>query len=173
MKWTIILIVFAFISSCALQKSRRQHMQTSIEISSGSYENKTWSSDLEFKRYSWFKDANMSHDILITSFSNKSEFAPWMGSLKEDIKQCKDFYIVGLYADLSSQVRIPYLKSQLLGTLGRDFVISDFEQNLKAHPNYKDWNLFEYKFLGLCFKTAPKKEFFVKIPGFTSKTVRP
>lgn len=162
-----IFITLITLVSCA--SSRKNIAESEIVLKGGVYQNKSWDDKLNFKRISWYNEATMEYDVLIHKMSSDSKFANWLGSDKKQLEKCSEYYIGLLYADINKSQGIPLLTAQF-SNLGFDQQsIMDFSDNLKAHPNYKDWRLFEYKIYGFCKNKDSGKDLVISIPGYHSQ----
>ena len=168
----ILLITVLIVSSCSTFQSRRVVDISEIGIKNGVYNNQEWSSKLKFKRYSWYKDSTMTNEILLAELDRDSDFSNWLGKDKYYFSKCSKFYIGLFYSDSMAKQKNSFFLSQLNEKGYSEKTIVSFEEQLKAHQNFKDWRLFEHKVLGLCQldKTAQKME--ITVPGFKSQVLK-
>lgn len=169
-KFFIPFLILLFFS-CSTYRTRRPIHKTEIVFKGGNYRDMDWSEELKFKRVSWYKDATLSHEILITSLTGESKFSNWMGTDKLHLTRCTDFKIALLYADINAKQGISFLKSQLKNSGYEEISLLNFSHEIKAHQNYGDWKLGRHKFIGLCLENAAKNNIDISIPGFKKYTL--
>jgi hypothetical protein len=168
--FTLILILVSI--SCSTNGTRRPIHQSEITLSGGSYGGESWKEKIKFNRISWFRDANLSHEVLTAKLTGNSKFSNWMGSDKLQLSSCQEFQIALLYADVNSTLGTSYLLSQLTKGGYNQISILDFSQEIKSHPNYKDWKLNRHKVYGLCLKDGKgNNSVEIAIPGFKNTKV--
>jgi hypothetical protein len=160
------LFIFLFLSGCSTGKTRRPIYKSEVVFSSGNFEDKSWDDSLKFKRFSWFKDATLTHEILISSLTTKSAFSSWMGTDKLHLSRCSDFKIALIYSDINYSQGTSFLISELKKSGLKDVSLLDFSHQLKAHQNFGDWKLLRHKIIGLCNEGTVSKKIDVSIPGF-------
>jgi hypothetical protein len=170
MKLIALTLIF-FFTACSVYKTRRSVKKSEVIIRNGVYSDKEWSSDLVFKRYSWFKDATMSNEILLSRITMSSDFVNWLGSDRVHISSCESFYIGLIYSDNQVKQGNPYLLAQLNEQGVEEKSIIDFSYELKAHQNFKDWNLSEHKIIGLCQTKKNSESLTLTLPGFKKSSL--
>jgi hypothetical protein len=164
----LISLILVFVTvSCSTNTTRRPIFKSEVTISGGNYNGESWDEKIKFNRTSWFKDASVSHEILIAKLTGESKFSNWMGTDKLQLSSCQEFQVALLYADSSSSQGTGYLLAQLTSGGFQQVSILDFSQEIKAHQNFKDWKLARHKVYGLCLKDGKgNKAIEVSIPGF-------
>lgn len=164
-----LLLSFIFLLSCSVNKTRRNFITGEVIIDGGSYQNLTWKEQLKFKRYTWFNEASMKYDILLTQVTNSSKFATWMGRDRSKLLNCRKLMIGLIYTDHNSAFSKPHIVSQFEKTGYSDLILVDFNTHLKSHHSYRDWKLSEYKVVGFCKKDENTNVVKIDIPGFGIK----
>jgi hypothetical protein len=159
------------LTACSIYKTRRSMTKSEIVIRNGVYLDKEWESDLIFKRYSWYKDASMSNEIMLSEISLKSDFSHWLATDKYHINKCEKFYIGLIYSDTSVKQGNSYLLAQLNKQGLEEKSIVNFSQELKAHQNYIDWGLSGHKIIGLCQMTKKSDNYYLTLPGFMQNSL--
>jgi|LULF01.1.fsa_nt_gb hypothetical protein len=170
--YRLLFIIFLLMTSCSSVETRRITYASDLVLNGGRYEDKSWDESLEFKRFSWYQDATLNYDILITPLTSTSPFSNWLGSDKNLLQQCSEFFIALVYADVNSSGGNSLLINEL--TTDEQIVektLLDFSNQIKAHPNIIDWKIFNYKVVGLCSKSTNPSKFHVTVPGFTTQKI--
>lgn len=170
MKYLLLSLVF-IISSCAVYKTRRAFSESDLSLKGGVFEDKEWNTNLDFRRFSWYKDATMANEILIAKLDGKSPFANWMGAARLHVSKCDQFYIGLLYSDVNAEQGNPFLESEIEKSGIELITILDFKKELNAHQNYRDWHLTRHKVYGLCAsRTAEALK--ITLPGFGTQEIK-
>lgn len=160
-----LFLVFLMVG-CSSLTSRRPIYETDISIRGGQFQDKEWEEKLKFKRVSWFKDATVTHEVLLTKLAADSKFANWLESDKKYLSQCSEFYVGIIYADINAAQGQSYLVSQLEKSNLKEVSILSFSSHIKAHQNFMDWKLIRHKVIGLCRTQASLSKMTINIPGF-------
>jgi len=166
-----IIIIFALlivVISCASHRARKNIAYGKITIHGGVYENKEWSDKLTFKRTSWYQEASMEYDLMLTKLEETSPFASWMGSDQKYLKECKEFYISLIYAHVTASTPVSFMVDQLEKSGLKRIGVRNFTENLSAHDNWTDWRLSQYKVFGFCRPADSVEDIVVSVPGFMS-----
>ncbi|MBD65631.1 MAG: hypothetical protein CME62_10525 [Halobacteriovoraceae bacterium] len=176
MKFFSSLLLVLLVTSCALNNRSRKNIATSeIVLKGGIYQGKSWDENFRMKRISWYDEASMQYDVLISEIDKDSQFAKWLGRDYYYLDQCAKFYVTALYSDLDLGEGITYLASKLEKAGLDKRSIQDFSENFKAHQNFADWKLYNYKLYGFCRKPVEgesgSEDIVVSIPGFKTKTL--
>ncbi len=166
-----ILFVFLFVA-CATNSSRRPVHNTQVKLSGGTYQDKEWEDELIFNRTSWFKDATMTHEILLSKLDSHSPFKSWLGSEEGSLDKCSIFYIALVYSDINAKHNNGFIINQLESNGLKEISILDFSHHVKAHQNTQDWNLSKHKVVGLCHSKVVEKGIKVEIPGFKTQVLK-
>lgn len=160
-------LVFILLA-CSTYKTRNKVYEGEISFKGGVYEDKNWTDSLEFKKISWFYDATLDHEILISKLDKSSPFSAWLGADRLALSTCENFYITILYSDINANHGNTLLTSQLKNAGLEEMSILNFTHQMKAHQNYLDWKLGRHKIVGFCQKNTNKSEIIVTIPGHKS-----
>jgi uncharacterized protein YozE (UPF0346 family) len=137
-------------------------------MNGGVYRDKQWSDKLTFKRISWYQEASMEYDLMLHKLDESSNFANWMGQDKSYLKECKDFYVALIYADFNARHLVSFLENQFEEQGIKKVIINTFRENIRAHSNFSDWRLSQYKVEGFCRSEGANEELFISVPGFQS-----
>lgn len=171
MKAIIMLILTMIIISCSSYNARRSVSESETVIRNGVYQDREWTDELIFKRFSWYSDATMKYDILLSKLDSKSGFSNWLETDANLLGTCSDLYIGLFYSSLSSTQRNSYLLSQLTKQGFSQNTLLTFSSELKAHQNFIDWGLGDYKIIGLCRRDNSKTPVTISIPGFKNQVL--
>lgn len=166
----ILLLSLILVVSCAFNNRSRKNVALSeVVLKGGVYKDISWDEKIIFKRTSWYHEATMQYDILIKELKTDSKFVNWLGRDKEYLKECSTFYVAAIYSDINIGEGTAFLESQFnkLGLERKS--IMDFNENFRAHHNFSDWRLFEYKVIGLCESKNPVGDIIVSIPGYKTQ----
>ena len=168
----LLLVTMLFLLSCSVHKTRKNFVAGEIAIDGGSYQNLEWKDEMKFKRYSWFNEASMKYDILLSELKNSSKFATWMGRDRSKLLNCRKLLVGLVYTDINAKYGKPYLISQFEKFGYGNIVMVDFNSHFEAHHSFKDWQLSEHKIVGFCKKDDNSKNVEIDIPGFGVKELK-
>ena len=169
MKYIVSILLFTLIS-CSVYKTRRTFSDNEISIRGGVHGDKDWDSSLTFKRYSWYKDATLSNDLLIAKLDSNSDFAHWMDSDRLHLSQCDRFYIGLLYSGVNAEQGVPFMETQIESSGAELKIILAFTKELKAHQNLRDWHLSRHKVYGICTSKS-SESLSISLSGFKTKKI--
>lgn len=161
-----LLLLFFLFLSCSSGATRRPINTTEISIKGGNFKGDSWNDLLTFKRYSWYRDANLTHEVLLTTLSKNSPFYHWTGEEKRSLEECQKLRIAMIYTSEKAVKKKIYLISQLEKSIGKQIPIFDFSSYIQAHPQFSDWKLGSHKVLGFCKKSSGVEKISISIPGF-------
>ena len=168
----ILSIIFLIsFTSCASYKSRNQIYTSDIDFRGGVSGDQVWEDSLVFERISWFYDATVKYEILLSKLDQSSPFASWLGADRLNLTTCENFYIGILYTDINAQHGTSFLVSQLSKSGLTEHSVLAFSYNIKAHQNFKDWKLDRHKILGFCSKSKSEDGIQVTIPGYQTHKI--
>lgn len=165
------LTFLVFLQGCATNKSRRVVSVNKLHLVGGVYEDKSWNDKLEFVRLSFYQDATMVNEVLLTHLDGKTPFYNWLGVDSESIKDCQQFMVALVYADINSKHNSQFLISQIEKSGIKEVSLLDFSHHFKAHQNAQDWNLTKHKVIGLCGKTKHGSQISINLPGFKTQVL--
>ena len=164
-----LILLFSFMGCCSFQK-RKSISESMVSFSGGVYGVKEWSSDLNFKRFSWYHDATLKHDYLITKLEEENDFRAWLGSDLKKVAQCPHLYVFLLYgveqSDTLSILREGLKES---GYQSHELILTSFDRELQSHGSFQDWELKHHVTYGYCLPRELEME--LKIPGFKQKRI--
>ena len=167
-------LLFIVLLSCASNiRSRKNATHSEVIFKGGIYKDETWSENLKLKRVSWFSEATMQYDILVNELKESSKFSVWLGRDKKYLNDCSKFYVAALYSHFRIGEGDAFLSAQFEKMGFVEKTIPDFEENFKAHNNYSDWRLYEYKVHGFCLpkSQAENSDIAISIPGYSTQTL--
>ena len=172
----ILPLLFVLICSCSVYKTRNKVYNTNVNFMGGVYNTEKWSKSLIFQKNSWFQDATVQYEILITKMDRSSPFAKWMGSDILRLSQCNEFYIALVYANINAQGGTSVGGTSVLFSefekLGLDDVsLPEFSRQIRSHQNFNDWHLARHKVVGFCQKKSNIQQIFITLPGYESHKV--
>lgn len=163
-KFVYLVFLMNLVLSCA-SSSRKITSESEVVIKGGVFNDLQWNDELRFKRYSWYNDASMEYDILITKLDTSSKFYNWIGNDKNLLKDCAEFYVALLYADIHAQSGVSFLRQQFEAKNFKALTLIAFRENLEAHHNFQDWRLQSYKIMGFCSSTKKGRKIEIHVPG--------
>ena len=172
MKFIYQALFILLLAACATNSSRRPVYKTQVKLIGGTFQDKQWQDELIFSRTSWFKDATMSHEVLLSKIDMNSPFKSWFGSEQNYLKKSSIFYIALVYSDINAKHNNAFVINQLESNGLGAVSILDFSHQIKAHQNTQDWNLSKHKVIGLCHKNVVESTIKVDIPGFKSQVLK-
>lgn len=171
-KVSAFFLTILVMASCASDRGRKNIALGEVVINGGIHHDKQWDDKLVFKRTSWFQESSMEYDIMIHKLDKTSPFAAWLEADKSYFDKCHDFYISLIYADpLATHLTKAFLVDQMDKLGLDDKSIPSFEANLKAHDNYEDWRLNQYRIVGFCKPEPPTRDLVISVPGFKSTRI--
>jgi hypothetical protein len=160
----LLNLLFLFLCfSCAVGKTRKKISQSEIYFKGGVSESKQWSEELSFKRFSWFNEVEMGHDVLVANIKTNSPFINWMKSNRTIVGRCEAFKVAMIYSN-SSDTNLSFLKEEIEKSGFEIVSIPNFKRGLKSHANFTDWRLGYHRIIGLCGKKDLNIS--ISIPGF-------
>lgn len=168
MKSLSLFAIFIFGFSCSSSRTRNRVYTSELAFKGGVYKAQEWSNSLNFKRISWFRDSSIVYEILVAKLDKESPFISWLEKDKAEIDRCDEFYVGIYYADLNAPHGSFMIPSQLKAAGLEERSILDFSDQVKAHENYKDWNLEKHRVRGFCKRKGTNTETIVTIPGYKS-----
>jgi hypothetical protein len=168
---SLYILCLISIVSCSIYKTRRNFYESSVTFRNGVYKDKKWESDLVFERYSWYSDAALNNEILLTEINEESDFYVWLDRDIPFAKKCSKFYIALVYSSFLAKQKYSYITEQFKKNNINDRLLVDFGEQIKAHQNFIDWSLFDHKVVGLCDNNSPSKAIEITMPGFPSKKI--
>lgn len=172
MKVFVLFSLCLIVISCASDRGRKNIALGEVVINGGIHEDTEWDDKLVLKRTSWFQESSMEYDIMISKLDKNSNFARWLEGDKIYFDQCHDFYVALIYADpLTTHLSLAFLVDQMDKIGLDDKSIPSFEANLKAHDNYQDWRLNQYRIVGFCRPEPPTRDLVISVPGFKSTRI--
>ena len=161
---SILILVTLF--SCASNESRRPILESELNFRSGRYQNESWGDSLSFQRSSWFKDATLTQEIIITELKTQSAFAKWMGKDKLLLQECNHFFVTLLYSDINASQGIGYLREEFVKNGLKEYSLLEFTNQIMAHQQAIDWNLQKHKVIGWCSReTKSRLDIEISLPG--------
>lgn len=165
----IAISILIFLAACSSHRTRNKVYATDIELKGGVFKSDEWDESLVLKKISWYRDSTILYELLFGQIKKESPFANWLEKRKLDVSRCDEFYVGLIYADLMHALHgttlvVAEIKESGLEEEG----ILDFSRHLRAHQNYKDWNLEKHKVLGFCRNKTKTKEVLLTLPGYKS-----
>lgn len=122
--------------------------------------------ELKFKRFSWFKEANMTYDLLFARLEKDSAFYHWYSTdEKETLEECAMVFVGIHYSMDAKYISHRRVINELESQGAEEIVALDFNQQLKLHPIYEREALQRYRVRTYCFK-APISELKMNLPMY-------
>lgn len=172
MRLSILLTLTFAVSCAAINKSRQDFSVSKLGLRGGVSTEKEWRDELTFKRYTWYKEAVISYDILLSDIDSKSPFIDWMENDRSKMDGCSKFYIGLFYSKDLAAYSTKNLISMVEEQGFEAFIIPRFKDNFDAHPNSMDWEIIGHKMVGLCRTDSSSSSIKIKIPGFKTHKLK-
>lgn len=168
MKKIVILFIYC-LSICSCSSLSKNMVKSGKLILRGGTE--SLNQDLVFKRYSWYQELTLNFDILITDLLKTDEFYQVFTSNEKDIlKQCESVYIAFSYEQDAARLSRAHFLATLQALGAEEVVTSEFQKEMKMHPDFIEESLQLYRFHTLCFKKK-NLSFQMKFPGFPEQKI--
>ncbi len=168
----IFSFLFVIISCSTISDTRNSFSEKEFVYTGGIYHNYKWDDELKLKRYSWYKDATMTNEIVLANLDRHSPFSKWLGRDFKYLNECEKLQVLLLYSNSTSTQKNPYLEAEIEDDNYRVFKMLEFEKEFKAHHNFKDWGLEMHNVYGLCKLKNASENIVVTLPGFKSKILK-
>ena len=152
------LICLSFISCAAIQTENRVGHSTN-SFSGGTFGDQSWSERLNFKRTAFYRGTSLSFDVYFSHFEPSSKFSAWLSIPEKNmVAECGTFLLSLDYNNWNSLIHHSDLRAEMEKNGYKEVKLPHFEKQLRAHPNFLDWNLQSYRVQGYCKKTIGTNE---------------
>jgi len=156
---------------CSTPLSSNFTSKSELSLKGGVFQKKEWQEELKFKRYSWFQDVTMLHDLLLVKSGEMGPFSQWFNAYESKMaNSCQEFYVALSYALDPKKLSQRMLLSNLSEHGFEKVLLSHFENHIRLHPRFVAHSLHLYSVYGLCRKSGNSKnegtQVFVDFPGF-------
>lgn len=157
MKVLNLLALLFFVSCSSLSKNAIRQGDT--KFSGGVYKDETWSSDLTFKRYSWFNELTLLLDVLVADVQPFDPFHQWFSLQEKDtMKGCANFRVVMAYALDTTKLSETDFVNQAQKVGYEKVSLPHFKSYLRLHPEYDRQSFQLYDIFGLCQRRGASAE---------------
>lgn len=159
MKTFLTSCIFILAIGCAAVSTENRVGRSTNSFSGGTYEDTSWSEHLEFKRTAFYRGTSLTYDFYVTRFDPSSKFSAWLSIPEKNlVAECGTFLLSLDYNNWNSLIRHIDLRGEMEKNGYREVKLPYFEKQLRAHPNFLDWNLQHYRVQGFCKKTIGANE---------------
>ncbi|MDD0853924.1 hypothetical protein HBN50_12500 [Halobacteriovorax sp. GB3] len=163
-----LLFSLLFLISCT-NLSKNIIKEGEFTLKRGVYKTSQWDESLEFKRISWFHELTLQFDLLITKLDDDTRFRKWLSpSEKALLADCRDHYLVLSYHLDSDKISKRMLFSDMERQGYKEYLLPNFQRNIKLHPDFELLSLQLYSLNLLCSKEEKSKDLSVTFPGYKS-----
>lgn len=166
---TLILLLLSV--SCS-NLSKNSVQVANMPLRNGTFNDKVWKEDLDFKRVSWYHELTLQFDVLFANISPQSSFNFWFS--KEELDQmasCFDSKVVLAYSLDTKEIPYSTLYDQLEKSGYSRFDLMSFKKHLLAHPDSQINGFRLYHIFGICKKEDDHKSLIINFPGYSEKSV--
>jgi hypothetical protein len=162
----LLVVTLLSIFGCSSYRGVNRVGESYLYISGGVLGDKEWSDSLEFTRRSFYKEANLVHDVLITKVEKSSPFFAWFSSLPGS---CSPVYILISYTKLGALLSPAFIRGEIESNGFSTLIVPTFSKHIKSNASYQRRNLNFYKVSALCpLKGQDPSQIELKIPGYTT-----
>lgn len=175
MKLNILSFLSLFlIVSCATSNLSKNTVQESVLlVKNGTFSDKVWSENLEFKRTSWYHELTLQLDVMMAHVSPQSAFNFWLS--KDELEQmvkCGDARVVMAYSLDTKDIPYSMLYEQLEQNGYSRFEIPQFRKHLLQHPDAVQYGFRLYKIFAICKSVQDHKPLIMNFPGYSEKLIK-
>lgn len=166
---TISLLLLIILSACSSYRGVNRIGESKLTVNSGLKGSVEWSDSLEFSRRSFYQEANMMYDFLVSKVEKDSPFNQWFGPMPAN---CSQVYILLSYVKQGALLTPGYLAKQIEDSGYSIITVPTFSNHIKSNASFQQKNLGFYKVRALCPKTGNSGSNIVfNIPGYKTTTV--
>ena len=169
-KFAITIVAIFTLSGCS-NVSTNQVSKGVFVLRDGYFRGRFQVAQLPFKRFSWFKEANLIYDVRIANIAEKSPYFHWFSQqTQQDIRECPRFYLALFYAKSPKYISHRSVEVQLEAQGAQLLSIPTFWHSLKMHPAFERQALKAYRARGICFNQSPPA-IILGLPGYPYQVI--
>ncbi len=134
----------------------------------GKYKGQTWSDQLTFDRYTWYRQISMMYDLLWYKVDPTSPFYVWFSdNEKQKISECARFYVTVIYSYVANNGGISHREfyDQMALNQLEEYALVDFNRELRSHPEYTRWVMKSHKVTGFCDRGTTNEPILIQFPS--------
>jgi hypothetical protein len=161
-----VLLIIVSCSSTPVNRTRT----TEVIFKDGVLAANNWKGELKFKRLSWMQGIKLHYDMLYWQVDQNSPFIQWFSAdEKEYLLKCFPLVVGVIYAGTPDEFSNPMMKMEMERNGFENVTLTGFGRHLKAHPNYRRWQLQQYRVQGFCRskeKSMRGRYVYLDVPGY-------
>lgn len=168
----LLILILASLISCA-NLSKNFVKKGEFTLRGGVFQNLKWNDSLVFDRYSWFHEATLLYDIMITKIDQKSPFYDWLSKdEKERLGKCDASYIAISYSLDSGKISKKMMENDAKRSGYQRISLTHFKQQFKAHAD--EFSAEFYDIAGLCYRgdLRNRENILIRFPGFNEVSIK-
>lgn len=164
------LIVLSAVSCSNLSKNHVRDGK--FIVRNGTFADKRWDENLEFRRISWYHELTLQFDFMMTSLTPQSSFNFWFSQAElVDAQNCDDFRVALAYSLDTRSIPYSQLNEQLERSGFKKVELLEFKKHLLQHPDSEMNSTRLYQVYGLCRSSKDAKPLTLNFPGFNETTL--
>lgn len=172
MKWMLrVTFILTVLMGCA-SHSNNQIAHDDIFFEKGTYKDQRWDDKLHLARASWYQELFLIYDVMFGKVDEASPFMNWFSAAeKEVIKSCGTFVLNFKYTYGSSKIAHPQFTQEMERQGFREFLVPEFVQNVRVHPDMEKFNLHKHKIAGFCHPQVVEA-ILINFPGYSPVNIK-
>lgn len=157
----LIFCFFLILNGCANYSNLSKNMvkEGTFNLRGGVQGEKKWEESHVFDRMSWYQELTLYFDIIYSQIEANSPFYNWFSeSERRRTRKCQELFVVISYSLDSNKISSKDFMEQLSQQGYKEISLTNFEKNLRLHPDYGELSFNLYKIHGFCKKAKKGKK---------------
>ncbi len=164
------LLLFSLLS-CS-NYSKHMVSKGDFVIRNGTYNNTSWSEDLDMKRISWFSELTLLFDTIYIYLDDDSKFMSWFSKDElSRVSHCRQKLVTMNYALDDQRISHQMYRNAIREYSFEEVSSPNFVQALKSHPDFSEFSLSLYKVNVYCSVQTVSDKIGITFPNYKEVTL--